>query len=300
MGHQPLQKLEAVAAEAQRQLSLHRNCGCDDHAHHHRVEGGGVGGNGGGGGGVGGQAGVDRRKNRPKTASSPTQTEQVVSEGVGRGPFLRHHPHMAPHHPLIAGVEHVPSAPSESSSGYLTNTTSDYPRHRHLHHRSSSHHGGHFASNHNHATSATGGRSLSQAMPLHTFSGSGQEGSIMTTPAEQRENEKQSLFGTNIDFDLARGGKSAPGTSGNSPTQSLSARSHANDHLRLTAKYEKIDRIATWLFPIIFLLFNVIYWSYYLLLSDALQEIWNCGGFGECAKAKKQCDNYAHACDESG
>ena len=111
-------------------------------------------------------------------------------------------------------------------------------------------------------------------MPLHTFSGSGQEVNVMTTPAEQRENEKASLFGTNIDFDLARGGKSAPGTSGNSPTQSLSTRSHANDHLRLTAKYEKIDRIATWLFPIIFLLFNVIYWSYYLLLSDALQEIW--------------------------
>ena len=212
---------------------------------------------------------------------------QVVSEGVGRGPFLRHHPHMAPHHPLLAGIEHVPSAPSESSSGYMTNTTSDYPRHRHLHHRSSSHHGGHLASNHNHATSATGGRGLSQAMPLHTFSGSGQEVNVanegphwqqshnlMTTPAEQRENEKQSLFGTNIDYDLARGGKSAPGTSGNSPTQSLSARSHANDHLRLTAKYEKIDRIATWLFPIIFLLFNVIYWSYYLLLSDALQEIW--------------------------
>ena len=166
----------------------------------------------------------------------------------------------------------------------MTNTTSDYPRHRHLHHRSSSHHGGH---SHNHATSATGGRGLSQAMPLHTFSGSRQEvnespsnnwqnqsHNLMTTPAEQRENEKQSLFGTNIDFDLARGGKSAPGTSGNSPTQSLSARSHANDHLRLTAKYEKIDRIATWLFPIIFLLFNVIYWSYYLLLSDALQEIW--------------------------
>ena len=48
------EKLEAVAAEAQRQLSLHRNCGCDDHAHHHRG-----------------------RKTRPKTASSPTQTEQV-------------------------------------------------------------------------------------------------------------------------------------------------------------------------------------------------------------------------------
>ena len=111
-------------------------------------------------------------------------------------------------------------------------------------------------------------------MPLSTFGGSGPD--IMSTPAEQRENEKASLFGTtNIDFTIGGSSKSAPVTSGNSPTQSLSVgRSPANDHLRLTAKYEKIDRIATWLFPIIFLLFNVIYWSYYLLLSDALQEIW--------------------------
>ena len=75
-----LEKLEAVAAEAQRQLSLHRNCGCDDHTHHHRLSGvGGVSGGNGAGSGVSGgsQAGVDRRKNRPKTASSPTQTDQV-------------------------------------------------------------------------------------------------------------------------------------------------------------------------------------------------------------------------------
>ena len=114
-------------------------------------------------------------------------------------------------------------------------------------------------------------------MPLNTFGGSGPDMvQIMSTPQEQRENEKQSLFGTNWDNLPSLGSKSAPVTSGNSPTQSLSVPglSPANDHLRLTAKYEKIDRIATWLFPIIFLLFNVIYWSYYLLLSDALQEIW--------------------------
>ena len=124
-------------------------------------------------------------------------------------------------------------------------------------------------------TSGSGPRIPPQAMPLNTFGGGNGPDGIMSTASEQRENEKQSLFGTtNIADFSSLGSKSAPVTSGNSPTQSLSVRSPANDHLRLTAKYEKIDRIATWLFPIIFLLFNVIYWSYYLLLSDALQEIW--------------------------
>ena len=143
-----------------------------------------------------------------------------VSEAVVRGPFLRH---MAPHHPLLAGLDHA--VPSESSSGYMTNTSEYPPRHRHLHHRSSSHAGpglhagsggpsGHHVSSYNQATS---GR-MPQAMPLNTFGGSGPD--IMSTPSEQRENEKQSLFGTNIDFSL--GSKSAPVTSGNSPTQSLS------------------------------------------------------------------------------
>ena len=123
--------------------------------------------------------------------------------------------------------------------------------------------------------SGSGPRIPPQAMPLNTFGGGNGPDGIMSTASEQRENEKQSLFGTtNIADFSSLGSKSAPVTSGNSPTQSLSVRSPANDHLRLTAKYEKIDRIATWLFPIIFLLFNVIYWSYYLLLSDALQEIW--------------------------
>ena len=187
---------------------------------------------------------------------------------------------MAPHHPLLAGLEH---GPNDNSSGYLTGTGSsltgtDYPRHRHLHHRSSAGHahasgpGGHAPPSHTASSysQATTSSRMPQAMPLNTFGGSGSD--IMTTPSEQRENERESLFGTRIDFNL--GSKSAPVTSGNSPTQSINVRSPANDHLRLTAKYEKIDRIATWLFPIIFLLFNVIYWSYYLLLSDALQEIW--------------------------
>jgi uncharacterized membrane protein YgcG len=39
-------------------------------------------------------------------------------------------------------------------------------------------------------------------------------------------------------------------------------------------KYERIDRIAMWLFPIIFFLFNICYWSYYLLLNRLLPELW--------------------------
>ena len=39
-------------------------------------------------------------------------------------------------------------------------------------------------------------------------------------------------------------------------------------------RYERIDRIAMKLFPIIFILFNVCYWSYYLLLHETFQELW--------------------------
>ena len=39
-------------------------------------------------------------------------------------------------------------------------------------------------------------------------------------------------------------------------------------------KYDRIDRIAMWLFPIIFFLFNLCYWSYYLLLNELLPELW--------------------------
>ena len=41
-----------------------------------------------------------------------------------------------------------------------------------------------------------------------------------------------------------------------------------------TRRYERIDRIAMKLFPIIFILFNVCYWSYYLLLHETFQELW--------------------------
>ena len=38
------------------------------------------------------------------------------------------------------------------------------------------------------------------------------------------------------------------------------------------AKYERIDDIAMWLFPMFFFLFNVAYWSYYLLLFDIITK----------------------------
>lgn len=43
---------------------------------------------------------------------------------------------------------------------------------------------------------------------------------------------------------------------------------------RLLSRYERIDKIAMWLFPIVFFLFNICYWSYYLLLDDVLQDLW--------------------------
>lgn len=39
-------------------------------------------------------------------------------------------------------------------------------------------------------------------------------------------------------------------------------------------KFERIDRIAMWLFPIFFFLFNVAYWSYYLLLNEVFKNLW--------------------------
>ena len=53
--------------------------------------------------------------------------------------------------------------------------------------------------------------------------------------------------------------------------QSAAAESR-ND--RLLSRYERIDRVAMYLFPIIFFLFNICYWSYYLLLDDVLQDLW--------------------------
>jgi hypothetical protein len=60
-------------------------------------------------------------------------------------------------------------------------------------------------------------------------------------------------------------------------TSNLTGKQHAaaetrND--RLLTRYENIDKVAMWLFPIIFFLFNICYWSYYLLLDDVLQDLW--------------------------
>ncbi len=63
--------------------------------------------------------------------------------------------------------------------------------------------------------------------------------------------------------------------------QSLQQQSASQPGMRLqvsrgfdTDKYERIDRIAMWLFPIIFFIFNICYWSYYLVLNELLPELW--------------------------
>ncbi len=165
---------------------------------------------------------------------------------------------MAPHHPLLSNLEH---------NDHLL-------RHRAAHavHNSAGHsarvtgvgHLPHQSYHHRHPT------------PLSTFGGSGPDMAHVPTTTENVESWARIDFtmGAGSDRIGPAGSRSAPVTTGNSPTQSLGMRSQANDHLRLQAKYEQIDRIARALFPFIFLLVNVCYWSYYLILTDALQDFW--------------------------
>ena len=180
------------------------------------------------------------------------EAEQPFLGGV-RGSHIPSAPparHLAPHHPLLSTLEHNDHLLRHRAHAHATGhsrVTGGHLPHQSYHHR--------------HPT------------PLSTFGGSGPD---MAAPSTT-ENESS---WTRIDFTMGAGAavgagsRSAPVTSGNSPTQSLSMRSQANDHLRLTAKYEQIDRIARALFPFIFLLVNVCYWSYYLILTDALQDFW--------------------------
>ena len=64
-----------------------------------------------------------------------------------------------------------------------------------------------------------------------------------------------------------------------------------------TKKYERIDRIAMKLFPIIFILFNVCYWSYYLLLHETFQDLWYCM---LTDNDNKQSDRYLQRCNGGG
>ena len=168
------------------------------------------------------------------------EAEQPFLGGVRGGHAPRH---VAPHHPLLSNLDH---------NDHL------------LRHRSHAAHAGirpggghipHQSYHHRHPT------------PLSTFGGSGPDMATPTTVGNESS-------WTQIDFTHGAASRSAPVTSGNSPTQSLSMRSQATEQLRMTAKYEQIDRIARALFPFIFLLVNVCYWSYYLILTDALQDFW--------------------------
>ena len=47
-----------------------------------------------------------------------------------------------------------------------------------------------------------------------------------------------------------------------------------NHRTSVRARYERIDRIALLSFPIIFFIFNICYWSYYLLFNDLIKDLW--------------------------
>ena len=134
-----------------------------------------------------------------------------------------------------------------------------YPRHRHAAHPPHRH----GFSGGGHVTTPTSGRGHPQPLQLNTFGAMGDE---------------PSNAWTKIDL-AAVAGRGTPHPHETSPTPSainsgLAAQRRSFDSMRVAAKYEKIDRVALLLFPIIFFLFNVCYWSYFLFLVEVLQDFW--------------------------
>ena len=161
-----------------------------------------------------------------------------------------HHP-QAPHHPLL------------HECGY------GVPRHRHAATATHTHRHGIFTGGVGGSSHGGGGGNRAPPLQLNTFSASG------TGPTDEASWTKIDL--ASFASRAAGGGpttSSPPNHNETSPTPSQVNSRKSSDYLRCSAKYEKIDRIAMALFPVIFFLFNVCYWSYFLLLADALQDFW--------------------------
>ena len=45
-------------------------------------------------------------------------------------------------------------------------------------------------------------------------------------------------------------------------------------HVNHDCRCDRVDRVSLVLFPLMFFLVNVMYWSYYLLLNDIIAELW--------------------------
>jgi hypothetical protein len=113
-------------------------------------------------------------------------------------------------------------------------------------------------------------------MQLNTFGGSGPNiGSPLVDDNEASWARIDLTHGAGRNQPLHSTGSLGGGAGSPTPSgaQSMSVKNQT-EHLKVAAKYERIDRIAMWLFPIIFFLFNVCYWSYFLLLADALSDLW--------------------------
>ena len=166
----------------------------------------------------------------------------------------------APHHPLL------------HECGY------GVPRHRHA--ATTTHHthrhgiftgGGGNSSSH----SGSGGNRGPPPLQLNTFGASSDEASWTKIDLASFASRAAAAEGR---VNSGHPNTSSPPSNHHhnetSPTPSQVNSRKSSDYLRCSAKYEKIDRIAMALFPVIFFLFNVCYWSYFLLLADALQDFW--------------------------
>ncbi|CAB4066050.1 unnamed protein product [Lepeophtheirus salmonis] len=70
------------------------------------------------------------------------------------------------------------------------------------------------------------------------------------------------------------GGGGGSGNSSSTDTSEPTGGGFLAVRSKVRHRYEKIDRMALYLFPFFFFIFNFCYWSYYLLFYEIFQELW--------------------------
>ncbi len=173
------------------------------------------------------------------------------------------------------------------------------------HHRCNAH--AHHVVRYAHSNTQTGGNGNSGGVPLnHMASDPGVSAAV---DDDEETNIKQQQMAETVLMSMRSAGAGAPGGNGNGGSAGSTLRhrvrgggGNGNGHHlhhnamsdggglmrdldgdmfnftmmrdRCSQKYDRVDRIAMWLFPIFFFLFNIAYWSYYLLLNDIINELW--------------------------
>ncbi|TRY73728.1 hypothetical protein TCAL_02532 [Tigriopus californicus] len=156
-------------------------------------------------------------------------------------------------------------SPPSGSSG-----TTEHPHHSHLHHR-------HLKDFSVYSPTGTAGGPITHHVLHHASSHNDLLNSHHNNkcPLHRKMDSEQETSWNGLDFSVTRPVGSTRISNG---VRGLSDVGGAIVMQRLSReqrdKYERVDNIAMWLFPIIFFAVNVCYWSYFLLFNEMIQDLW--------------------------